>query len=186
MLCFHSFNNLSRQRLHWHFYHSYFLLIYFTHSVCVVCRNKMGVFIQFLFLFYKSQPCWVSTVTVEHVHINGTEDNVHSNAISFLQCSVAGSLERSVVWFVKPEKAVPLRAPTETGYVSVRFPQSIRCLCTPPLTVAFQHYWSIPDCFRHGLCIIFSFYLQKLYPSIFVCMHKRVRVSLHARTCICL
>lgn len=158
MLCFQPFNNLPRQQLHWHFYHSYFLLIYFTHLCTWYVGTKWG------FFFFSLQFCWVSTVTAEHVRINGTEDNVHSNAISFLQCSMAGSLERFVVW-CKTAEAVPLWAPTETDWASVCFPQSIRCLCTPPLTVAFQHYWSILDCFRHGLCIILVFIYKNCTPA---------------------
>lgn len=95
---------------------------------------------------------------------------------------------------VKLKKAVPLWAPTETDCASVSFPQSIRCLCTPPLTVAFQHYWSVLDCFRHGLCIILvliSKKKKKIVPQHFVyvcislylyfCIHVHAYVYIHVK-----
>lgn len=74
------------------------LISYLFHTFFVRGMSEQNA--DFYFIFFcilKLQPCWVSIVTIEHVHNNGTEDNVHSNAISFLQCSVAGSLDRFVV-----------------------------------------------------------------------------------------
>lgn len=87
----------------------------------------------------------------------------------------------------KTQTAVPLRAPTETDCGSFFPPRSIRCLSTQPLTVAFQHYWSILDCFCHGLCIILVFISKRnCTPAFCVCMHKCVLVFLHTCTCVCL